>query len=390
MIQLSREQARHLLACYHFTPTDLLGVFTRLGTVQYDPLNPVGRNPDLVLQARVPGYRVDDWQALAYEQRLIYDAWDKQACLVPISDWSRRALVRERYRAYHDREILHTEPVAVAAVLALLDARGPLSSLEFERKTGYDPNSWAGSTQAKRILRSLWVNGEVVTHHRRNGRHYYDRASRVIPAEHFEQAPLLDEAAYQRWILARRYQATGLLRPNAESAIWASCGEAAQRKQALHELLDEGTLTPVQIEANKHTYYAYSEALKQLDAPPLPPRALFLGPLDSLLWDRKGLQQIFDFDYLWEVYKPEHLRKWGYYVLPVWYGERFIARLDSRLEQGIWTLARWWWEPDITPDADLLEALRAAIEQFAAYLRADSVQAGAAVDQTIQTLIANL
>jgi uncharacterized protein YcaQ len=80
-LQLSREQARRLLARYHFTPTDLLGVFTRLGTVQYDPLNPVGRNPDLVFQARVPGYHVDDWQPLAYEQRLVYDAWDKQACL---------------------------------------------------------------------------------------------------------------------------------------------------------------------------------------------------------------------------------------------------------------------------------------------------------------------
>lgn len=68
-IQLSLGQARHLLALYHFTLTDLPGVFKRLGTVQYDPLNPVGRNPDLVLQARVPTYRVDDWQPLAYEQR---------------------------------------------------------------------------------------------------------------------------------------------------------------------------------------------------------------------------------------------------------------------------------------------------------------------------------
>lgn len=81
MMQLSREQARRLLASYHFRPTDVPGVFTRLSTVQYDPLNPVGRNPDLVLQARVPGYRIDDWQSVAYKQRLIYDSWDKQACL---------------------------------------------------------------------------------------------------------------------------------------------------------------------------------------------------------------------------------------------------------------------------------------------------------------------
>ena len=80
-IHISREQARRFLTTYHLTPTDLSGVFERLGTVQYDPLNPVGRNPDLVFQARVPGYQVDDWQKTAYSDRLVYDSWDKQACL---------------------------------------------------------------------------------------------------------------------------------------------------------------------------------------------------------------------------------------------------------------------------------------------------------------------
>lgn len=79
-LHLSREEARRFLAHYHFQSTDLTGVINRLGTVQYDPLNPVGRNADLVFQARIPGYQVDDWQVAAYEDRIIYDAWDKQAC----------------------------------------------------------------------------------------------------------------------------------------------------------------------------------------------------------------------------------------------------------------------------------------------------------------------
>jgi uncharacterized protein YcaQ len=386
-VELSYKQARHLLTRYHFAPTDLPGVFTRLGTVQYDPLNPVGRNPDLVLQARVPGYRVDNWQALAYEQRMIYDAWDKMACLVPVSDWSKRALIRERYRPYHDREILQNEVEAVAMVLAALDARGPLSSLEFEKKTGYDPNSWAGATQAKRILRSLWATGELVTHHRRGGRHYYDRAVRVIPPQHFEQPPLLDEAAYYRWIVARRYQAAGLLRPAAEAAVWSVCGDAAQRKRAVNELVGEGTIIPVHIGEEKLPFYAYAGILSQLSGPPLEPRVIFLGPLDSFLWDRKGVQQIFNFDYVWEVYKPEHLRKWGYYVLPVFYGDRFIARLDSRLDNGTWTIARWWWEDNVKPDAAMLDALRVAMEQFVAYLGADGIQASEEVDKLVKKVI---
>src|SRR5712692_6291311 len=125
-LALSRAEARRFLAVHHFTPTDVPGVFARLGSVQYDPLNPVGRNPDLVLQARVPGYQVDDWQKTAYTDRVVYDAWDKMACLVPVSDWPMRARLRTRIYNSHLLQ-LEEHADAVAAALAELDARGPLS-----------------------------------------------------------------------------------------------------------------------------------------------------------------------------------------------------------------------------------------------------------------------
>ncbi|HEX7734559.1 MAG TPA: crosslink repair DNA glycosylase YcaQ family protein [Ktedonobacteraceae bacterium] len=314
---------------------------------------------------------------------------------MPISDWPARALIRERYQPYHDREILLNEAEVVAEMLALLDERGPLSSQEFEQKPApEDPDptyrSWYGATQARRIMRSLWARGDLVTHHRRNGRHYYDRAQRVIPEQYFNQPPQLDEAEYFRWIYARRYQAVGLLRPNAESAIWSVCGGAEQRRRALAELVEEGTLVPVQVGAEKPLYYAHAAALKSLDQPELEPRIIFLGPLDSLLWDRKGVQQIFGFDYVWEVYKPEPVRKWGYYVLPVFYGDRFVARVDSRLEKGTWTLARWWWEDEIVLDGQLLDALRAAFERFASYLGAVEVRTSESMDAAVQRVVAGL
>src|SRR5437867_4406432 len=223
----------------HFTPTDLPGVIDRLGTVQYDPLNPVGRNVDLVFQARIPGYQVDDWQKAAYTDRIIYDAWDKQACLVPVSDWPMRALTREKFRPYHDREILQADAEGAARILATIDEQGPLSSLEFEDRARFgEVGSWYGSTRTKRILRSLWACGELVTHHRKGGRHYYDRPYRVIPAHHFALPPLVDEAAYYRWIIMRRYMAAGILRPTAEAAIWSACNEAPRRKLALAQLVE--------------------------------------------------------------------------------------------------------------------------------------------------------
>ncbi|HWZ18063.1 MAG TPA: crosslink repair DNA glycosylase YcaQ family protein [Ktedonobacteraceae bacterium] len=385
VLQLSREEARRFLAQYHFKPTDLPGVIDRLGTVQYDPLNPVGRNADLVFQARIPGYQVDDWQTAAYTDRIIYDAWDKQACLVPASDWPMRALVREKFRPYHDREILEADPEGAAKILATIDEQGPLSSLEFEdRERIGEPGSWSGSTRTKRILRSLWACGELVTHHRKGGRHYYDRPSRVIPEQHFTLSPLVDEAAYYRWIIMRRYKAAGILRPTAEAAIWSACNEAPKRKLALAQLVEAGLLTQLKIDELAGPYYAQTSALKLLDEPLSSPRVIFMGPLDSLLWDRKSLLQIFDFDYIWEVYKPAEQRKWGYYILPVFYGDRFVARVDSRLEKGTWTISRWWWEPDIMPNGDLLDALGNALENFLHYLRADRICYGENVDALVK------
>jgi uncharacterized protein len=392
-LQLSRAEARRFLALYHFTPTDIPGVLERLSTVQYDPLNPVGRNPDLVFQARVPGYQVDDWQQAAYTDRMLYDSWDKQACLVPMSDWPQRALIREKYRPYHDREILENEVEVVQAVLAEIDGRGSLSSLEFEDRMRLEgPDTWYGMTRTKRVLRSLWACGQLVTHHRKSGRHYYDRPQRVIPARYFNAPLLLDEEAYHRWIMLRRYTAVGLLRKTAEATIWSACGDSKQRERAVLQLVEAGDLTPVHVgdstssgdKSNKTwLYYMPTTALKLLEVSsvdplmtsvPTVPTMRFLGPLDSMLWDRKGIQHIFDFVYTWEVYKPESARTWGYYVLPVFYGDRFVARMDSRLEKGTWTIASWWWEPAIVPDAEMLTALQIAAKKFLCYLRANAIR----------------
>ncbi|MBO0783718.1 MAG: YcaQ family DNA glycosylase [Ktedonobacteraceae bacterium] len=388
VLTLSRAEARRFLANYHFTSTDVPGVFERLGTVQYDPLNPVGRNPDLVLQARVPGYQVDDWQKTAYTDRVVYDAWDKMACLVPVGDWPMRAMIRSMYRPYHDREILQTRAGIGEAILAAIDREGPLSSLEFENELRTPiggPDKWGGATHVNRALRAMWVCGLLLTHHRQGGRHYYDRPERVIPAHHYS-VPEPDEESYYRWIVARRHQATGLLRPGAEASVWSACGKSPLRRRALEQLVEAGLLLPVQVhaEGKAQLYHMPANLLPLLEKPAPEPRMLFLGPLDSLLWDRRGVMQLFDFEYIWEVYKPEPQRRWGYYVLPVFYGDRFVARLDSRLERGSWTITRWWWEPDVTLTADLLDALQAATRNFARYLRADSVRVEASVAPSVR------
>jgi uncharacterized protein YcaQ len=298
-----------------------------------------------------------------------------------------RARLRAHTYEVHP-QLLEEHADAVAAALAELDARGPLSSLEFEDQSHFtDRSAWYGPKRIKHILRALWDRGVIVTHHRQGGRHYYDRAERVIPPEYFNAPPVEDEDESTRWMLARRCQSMGLIRPTGDYTIWFGCGATIRRAPAFKELVEMGTLTPVQIGENGTTgWLAYlpTRALPLLEAPAPDSRVIFLGPLDSLLWDRRGVMQLFDFDYVWEVYKPEAQRRWGYYVLPVFYGDRFVARLDSRLERGVWTISRWWWEPGVTATPDLLDALHVAAENFVRYLRANSVRVEADMASSVR------
>ena len=372
MLNLSKEDARRLLAHHHFAPDTLENVFTRLGSVQYDPLNPVGRNHDLVLQARVPGYRVGDWQTLAYEERFIYDAWDKQASLVLMQDWPLRRIYHDWHKSWWDERILRAFPEAITEVLTELRERGPLSSTAFEYQL-HKPEwegSWYGPKLTKNVLRALWHTGKVMTSGRRNGHHVYDLTERVVPPEVYGAAPI-PEAEMVAWLVRLRHQAVGLLRPNASTEVWSLGVSAAARRAVIAELVQIGELIPVDVEGVR--FHALPEGLVGLKHPPPSKQMTFVAPLDQLMWDRKAVAHLFDFDYLWEVYKPLAARRWGYYVLPVFYGERFVARFDSRLKGKIWELYAWFWEPDVTPDAEMLGALTDAVKRFMAYLDAEKL-----------------
>jgi uncharacterized protein YcaQ len=372
-LRLAPADARCLLGNYHFTRGSLADVALRLGSVQYDPLNPLGRNPDLTLQARVSGYRIDDWQRLAYDDRLLYDAWDKQACLVPTTDWPHRRHYHRRFRERWRGRIFDPHPEAVAATLAELEQRGPLETSEFtdQRSVGDWRESWYGPKLVKNVLRALWDTGEVVTYRRRNGRHIYALPDRVIAAEVLA-APTPPHEESVAFLVRRRVQSAGLLRPGADGALWHLPCDRRERIAATERLVSEGAL--VSVEVDGATYLSTPEAVASLDLPPAE-GVRFVAPLDPLIWDRRGLETLFGFRYLWEVYKPEPKREWGYYVLPVWWRNRFVARFDSRVEGDTLQLKRWWWEDDIAHggDPELLAALGAAFSDFLAYLGIERV-----------------
>src|SRR5258708_13811206 len=168
------------------------------------------------------------------------------ACLVPMSAWPRRARLRAHTYNLHAL-LLEEQADSVAAALAELDARGPLSSLEFEDQSHFtDRSAWYGPKRIKHLLRALWDRGLIVTHHRQGGRHYYDRAERIIPPEYFNAPPVEDEDESTRWMLARRSQTMGLIRPSGDPSIWFGGGATARRAPAFKDLGEMGTRTPAQ------------------------------------------------------------------------------------------------------------------------------------------------
>lgn len=362
-------------------------MFDRVRSVQIDPLAPCGCNHDLAIQARLPGYKVGDWQKYAYDDHYLHDGWDKMASLVPWSGWGwRRAFYRWNAR-YYDR-VAAQHPQALHEVMAELKARGPLASKDFvyqERRPEWK-GSWDGSSVTRAAIKALWSTGQVMTCRRNGGQHVYDLAERVVPPG-FGNEPVPDDETAVRELVMERHRAAGLLRPQAPPEVWSYRVNAKQRKQVVLELVEDGLLTPVDLAGT--TGYATDEFLALLDAPPPEPRVVFVAPLDPFMWDRKLVHQLFDFEYAWEVFVPEAKRRWGYYVLPVAYGDRLVARVEFWSRHGVLEVRRWHWEPgDLGPR--FWRAFEAALVEFMAYCSAGRAVASDGVDDEVRRAVASI
>ncbi|MDC8803185.1 crosslink repair DNA glycosylase YcaQ family protein [Halomonas pacifica] len=376
-LTLTRADARRLLVRYHVPPAPLATIVRRLGTIQFDPLAPVGTNPDLVLQARVPGYRRGDWLRAAYEQRLLVDGWDKQASLIQPGEWWAQAPFHRWFARRWRKHGVDVDAPEARALVEQVARHGPATSLELGDQRS-DPalrGSWYGPKRSRHLLKALWDTGHLMTHHRVGGRHAYDLPERVLPREAREVDATPDDALQR--LVVRRVQAAGLLRPSADAAVWMLPCPRAERDRRAARAMAHGELIELDVEGTR--YWATPAALSALDAAPVPAgggAVRFLAPLDPLMWDRGGVARLFGFDYVWEVYKPQAQRRWGYYVLPVLWGERFVARFDARCQQGVLTLLAWHWEAEIHParlPEGLAEALQRAAGEFLDYLGAARV-----------------
>ena len=351
-------------------PKAVLGVFRKLGSIQFDPLAVAGRNHDLVLHARVADYD-PRWCERLYQRREIFEAYNKGLSLVPTSEfaWFRGTLSRAASR------ILAENPDVAARVLERIRADGPLSSADFEVERGPAKDWFGMPTNAVRaVLEAYAVTGVLGLARRDGNRRYYDLLERLLPADVLaRKLPLREQLRHK---LLSRYRAHGLLGVSGAD-IFGGLGVAKAdpqrpdhpgRNAMREELIERGDLVPVEVEGVRGKRFVVREDVKLLEAPPDPPPSVALvPPFDALVWDRGLLASLFGFEYVWELFFPPAKRRWGWYVLPILFRDRFVGRIEPRVDRaaGHVQVLDVWWEGGFAPrrvdgfvDA-MSEALRA-------------------------------
>jgi hypothetical protein len=382
-MRVTAEAARRFLVARHALaparsltggPDAVLEVFRRWGSIQFDPLAVAGRTHDLVLHARVAEYD-PAWCDGLYERREIFEAYNKGLSFVLTSEypWFRGTLSRNAPR------VIAENAEVAGRVLERIRADGPLSALDFERAQGATTD-WFGvpTNTVRAVLEAYAVTGVLGLARREGNRRYYDLLERLLPADVLARnVPLREQLRHK---LLSRYRTHGLLGVGGGGDIFGGIGpakpdprwpESPGRTALRQELVDDGALVPVEIEGVRGKRFVLEQEVGLLERPPEPePSVAFLPPFDPLVWDRGLLGSLFEFDYVWELFIPPAKRRWGWYVLPMLFGDRLVGRIEPRIDRtaGRVQVLGLWWENGFTPGRTegLVDAMRDALR---AYLR---------------------
>jgi hypothetical protein len=271
-------------------------------------------------------------------------------------------------RVSHEGGTFDEHAPLVEELLERIRGSGPLSSIDVEPRAAIDWY-WRPTNQVRAILEALAEAGILGIARREGNRRIYDLVERLFPAELLAHRPAEREQRLHK--LRSRYQAHGLLGATGASELFSGTARfGADRASLRAELVERGSIVRVDVDGLRGERFAIAEDLPFLDqaerevaseaagAPTRPdggePGVAFLAPLDSFVWDRDLLRRLFGFDYVWEVYVPPARRRWGYYVLPVLWGDRLVGRIEPRIDRAAKTLRvlGLWWEGGFDPLAE--------------------------------------
>jgi uncharacterized protein len=374
--------------------------------LQLDPLQIIARSQDIALHSRVIDYVPGMWEEAAYQERKFFD-WGGWLAARPMEElpYWRSVMHRER-EGDPDcdpriRKSGQEHAAAIEEMRAILQERGTVNNRAFEMASRTRTQSYRGRKESALALYYLWRTGDIMTHHRENFERVYALAETIAPPHLLRES---GEAETDRFLILKEISFGGLSRLNRTSDAFHRGIPFSRAAQIRDALLDEGEIIPVQVEGWKAVHYALgrdASLLQELSAGRIPAawtpletntteEAVFLAPLDPVC-ARGRAKILFGFDYVWEVYKPEAQRKYGYYTLPVLWGDRLVARFDSKFDRATKTfviLGFWLEDERLGGDDAFAEALAGGFSRFAKFLGAQALQAEAVSSPLLRQAVA--
>jgi uncharacterized protein YcaQ len=308
-----------------------------LGYVQIDTISVIERAHHHVLWSRIPGYKAKLLQDLQEKERAVFEYWNHAASYLPMRDFRFSIPLMRRYRKEgHWSEDCDDMAKAKRRLLELIRRNGPLLLRDVESKKMIE--SWWNAPPSKierRALHELWMGGQVMVRHRQGFQKVFDLPERIIPEQVDRSVPSKEETA--AFHIRRGLRALGLARLP-ELHYLQDAERVGILKARLKELIKDGSVTELRIaEIPDVPCYALAGELQETN-PILERRLHILSPFDNLVIQRQRLRWLFDFDYLIECYVPADKRRFGYFVLPLLWGDQFIGRMDCKADRGKETL----------------------------------------------------
>jgi hypothetical protein len=338
-------------------------------------------------------YKPEYLYKVAYEDREFFD-YGGWLAMYPMSDlpyWRVHMNRRSHDKRIEGFVLSHAE--LFEQVRAELRRRGPLGNRDIE---GNHIGLWnyRGRKDTSLALYDMWLSGELMMHHREGFDRVYDFRENIAPKEYDYVATEKDAIEF---FALKAVSFAGLKREGNMRAEWQYYLQRDFSKQEIESLLgawkESGRFAQVQIEGGRETYLVLGEdvpVLESLAKGKVPKgwnpketstweEVTFLAPLD-IVSARGRAKKLFDFEYTWEVYTPAHKRRWGYYVLPILYGDDLVARLDPKLDRTTMTLEiKGFWHQEDAPvkDVGFANALARGLIRFAKFLGAKQVDLSA-------------
>jgi uncharacterized protein len=347
--------------------TDTLGEIRRLECVQIDPVAAVERNQHLVLSARISSYRPASLDALlAAGQTFEYFA--NAAMVMPIEDYPIFAGSRRRYT---ERVAKYLKPLGAVPdeIRAILRDRGPQPARAFEssqRVRGWWDTKGPKTKATSHALGLLLYTGEIMVVRREGNMRVFDLAEHAVPRALFDAGQRMPTVEADALLFAKYCRGLRIFDRGDPHFGWRRPFPVAARKSALND----DALVRLDITDVKRPYWMREsdvESLEQKRRKPSASFVRFLPPLDNLMWGRRRLEDLFGFEYRWEVYTPAARRRYGYYAMPILLGDQLIGRIDPRLdrERNVLVVKGPYLERGVRMTKPLRATLTRALTRFA-------------------------